>query len=161
MASREFEDELIAMLPRMRIWALAMTHNCSAADDLLQDTATKVLVACDGFMAGTNFKGWVRRIMTNHFITSMRSRRFTTDEMSDIPIPSMHVERIALRELGLAVELLPSDVKTALIAIAVGEKSYEELAKEAGCPLGTLKSRLHRARLRLREHMDDEGRLAA
>jgi RNA polymerase sigma-70 factor, ECF subfamily len=161
MASREFEDELIAMLPRMRSWALAMTRNGAAADDLAQDTAAKALIVCDGFMAGTNFKAWVRRIMTNHFISAMRSRRFVTDEMPDVPVPPTHIERIALRELGLMVELLPPDQKTALFAIAVAEKSYEEFANESGCPIGTLKTRVHRARLQLRARMDGEWRLAA
>jgi RNA polymerase sigma-70 factor (ECF subfamily) len=161
MASREFEDELIAMLPRMRGWALAMTRNGAAADDLAQDTAAKALIACDRFMAGTNFKAWVRRIMTNHFISAMRSWRFVTDEFPDVPVQPMYIERIVLRELGLAVELLPSDQKTALFAIAVSEKSYEKVAEEFGCPVGTLKSRVHRARLQLRAHMDSERRLAA
>jgi len=75
--------------------------------------------------------------------------------------PPMYIERIVLRELGLAVGLLPSDQKTALFAIAVSEKSYEKVAEEFGCPVGTLKSRVHRARLQLRAHMDSERRLAA
>jgi RNA polymerase sigma-70 factor, ECF subfamily len=161
MASREFEDELIATLPKMRIWALAMTHNRSAADDLAQDTATKALVACGGFMVGTNFKAWVHRIMTNHFISAMRSRRFVTEEVPDVPVPPSHIDRIALRELGWAIERLPFEQKTALFAIAIAEKSYEELAKEFGCPIGTLKSRVHRARLQLRAHMEGARQLAA
>ena len=128
---------------------------------ILPDTAAKALIACDRFMAGTNFKAWVRRIMTNHFISAMRSWRFVTDELPDVPVQPMYIERIVLRELGLAVELLPSDQKTALFAIAVSEKSYEKVAEEFGCPVGTLKSRVHRARLQLRAHMDSERRLAA
>jgi RNA polymerase sigma-70 factor, ECF subfamily len=162
MASHEFEKQLIALLPRMRSWALALTHNRSATDDLVQDAATKALIACDSFMPGTNFNAWVHRILVNYFITGLRSRRFLVD--AEIPEPSVaptHVDCIALRELALAMDLLPHEQRTALFSVAVDERSYEEVAQETGCAIGTLKSRVHRARLQLRSHMDGERRMAA
>ncbi|HUD59787.1 MAG TPA: sigma factor, partial [Acetobacteraceae bacterium] len=68
----EFHDQLIAFLPKMRVWALALTRNRAAADDLAQDVATKALVAKDCFIPGTNFSAWIHRIMINHFISSVR-----------------------------------------------------------------------------------------
>jgi RNA polymerase sigma-70 factor, ECF subfamily len=162
MASHEFEKQLIALLPRMRIWGLALTHNRSAADDLVQDAATKALVACDSFMPGTNFNAWVHRILVNCFITGMRSCRFLTDaEIPEQSVAPTHVDRIALHELALAINLLPHEQRTALFSVAVDERTYEEVAQEIGCAIGTLKSRVYRARLHLRSHMDGKRRMAA
>ena len=74
-ASREFQDRLTGFLPKMRIWALALTRNSSAADDLVQDVAMKALMASESFEPGTNFSAWVHRIMINHFISSVRKQR--------------------------------------------------------------------------------------
>jgi RNA polymerase sigma-70 factor (ECF subfamily) len=151
MASHEFEAQLIIFLPKLRIWALALTRNRSAADDLAQETATKALIACNSFLPGTNFSAWLHRILVNHFITGTRSRQFVANvEIPDEPVAPMHVERIALQELALAVDRLPREQRTALISVALDEKSYEEIAQETGCAIGTLKSRVHRARLQLR-----------
>jgi RNA polymerase sigma-70 factor (ECF subfamily) len=70
-----FDEQLIAFLPRMRVWALALTRNRAAAEDLTQDVAAKALVAQNCFAPGTNFSAWVHRIMLNHFISSMRNKR--------------------------------------------------------------------------------------
>jgi RNA polymerase sigma-70 factor, ECF subfamily len=66
--SCEFQDQLTAFLPKMRVWAMALTRNRAAAEDLVQDVAMKALAASESFAPGTNFSAWVHRIMTNHFI---------------------------------------------------------------------------------------------
>jgi RNA polymerase sigma-70 factor, ECF subfamily len=154
MASRAFEAQLVTLLPKMRIWALAMTRNHCAAEDLVQDTAAKALLACNAFAPDTNFIGWVHRIMSNHFISDVRRRRLFTDEVPDQASPPTHVDKIALDELLLAMDCLHPGQKSALCAIAIDEKSYGEVATETGCAVGTLKSRVHRARLQLRAHMN-------
>jgi RNA polymerase sigma-70 factor (ECF subfamily) len=138
----------------MRIWAIAMTRNRAAAEDLVQDTAAKALLACDAFMPDTNFNAWIHRIMSNHFISNMRSRRLFTDTMPDQASPPAHVDKIALDELSVAMDRLHPEQRSALFAIALDQKSYDEVASETGCAVGTLKSRVHRARLQLRAHMD-------
>lgn len=155
---QEFHDQLIAFMPKMRVWALALTRNRSAADDLTQDVATKVLVAQNGFVPGTNFAAWVHRIMINHFISSVRSKReFTdSDNLPDVPVAAAHEDRTALRELGWALERLPADQREALSMIVLQERSYEDAAQQTGCAIGTLKSRVHRARLQLRTFMMGE-----
>ena len=75
--SCEFQDQLTAFLPKMRVWAMALTRNRAAAEDLVQDVAMKALAASEFFVAGTNFSAWVHRIMTNHFISGVRGRRDT------------------------------------------------------------------------------------
>lgn len=160
----EFHDQLIFFMPKMRIWALALTRNRAAADDLTQDVATKALVAKDCFIPGTNFSAWVHRIMINHFISSVRSKREFTD-IADLPeaqVAAPHEDRTALRELGWALNRLPRDQREALCMIVLREKSYEDAAEQTGCPIGTLKSRVHRARQQLRGYlMGDEGTTSA
>jgi RNA polymerase sigma-70 factor (ECF subfamily) len=162
--AQEFDNQLISFMPKMRVWALALTRNRAAADDLTQDVATKVLIAQNCFIPGTNFSAWVHRIMINHFISSMRSKReFTdSDNLPDVPVAAAHEDRAALRELGWALERLPPDQREALSMIVLQERSYEDAAEQTGCAIGTLKSRVHRARLQLRAFlMGDETKMAA
>src|ERR1700759_5705022 len=113
---QEFNEQLISFMPKMRVWALALTRNRAAADDLTQDVATKALVARDCFVPGTNFSAWVHRIMINHFISSVRNRREFTDmdSIPELPVPAAHEDRTALRELGWSVDRLPADQRESL-----------------------------------------------
>ncbi len=156
--AQEFHDELIQFLPRMRVWALALTRNRAAAEDLTQDVAAKALVARNCFTPGTNFSAWVHRIMVNHFISGVRSRREYTDvdTVPEVSVPAAHEDRTALRELGWALERLPRDQREALQMIVLQEQSYEDAAEATGCAIGTLKSRVHRARLQLRAFLSGE-----
>jgi RNA polymerase sigma-70 factor (ECF subfamily) len=156
--AQDFHEQLIQLLPKMRIWALALTRNRSAAEDLTQDVAAKALVDKDSFTSGTNFAAWVHRIMVNHFISSTRSRRKYTDvdTVPDMPVPATHEDRTALRELGWALNRLPQDQREALQMIVLQEQSYEDAGEVTGCAIGTLKSRVHRARLLLRAFLTGE-----
>jgi len=149
---QDFDEQLISFMPKMRVWALALTRNRAAAEDLTQDVATKALVAQNCFIPGTNFSAWVHRIMINHFISGVRSRREFTDidNMPEIQVAAPHEDRTALRELGWALNRLPTDQREALYMIVLQERSYEDAAAITGCAIGTLKSRVHRARLQLR-----------
>jgi RNA polymerase sigma-70 factor (ECF subfamily) len=156
--AQEFQEQLIEFLPKMRVWALALTRNRAAAEDLTQDVATKALVARDCFTPGTNFSAWVHRIMINHFISGVRNRREFTDmdSVPDVAVPAPHEDRTALRELGWALDRLPPDQREALFMIVLQEKSYETAAEATGCAIGTLKSRVHRARTQLRLFLTGE-----
>jgi RNA polymerase sigma-70 factor, ECF subfamily len=156
--AKEFQEQLIEFLPKMRVWALALTRNRAAAEDLTQDVATKALVARDGFTPGTNFSAWVHRIMINHFISGVRNRRECTDmdTVPEVAVPAPHEDRTALRELGWALDRLPPDQREALFMIVLQEKSYETAAQVTGCAIGTLKSRVHRARMQLRTFLTGE-----
>jgi RNA polymerase sigma-70 factor (ECF subfamily) len=160
---QEFNELITSWLPKMRIWALALTRNRAAADDLTQDVVAKALAAKDCFQPSTNFSAWVHRIMINHFISSVRSKREFTDldSMPELPVPAPHEDRTALRELGWALDRLPTDQREALFMIVLQERSYEDAADSTGCAIGTLKSRVHRARLQLRAFLTGEQRQAA
>ena len=159
----EFEAQLTNLLPRMRIWALALTKNMSAADDLVQDVATKALVKQTSFELGTNFNAWIHRIMVNHFISSVRERRefASIGEMPDVSMTAEQHAKVDLDRLSVEFDRLPNYQREALHQITLEQRSYEDVSKSTGCAIGTLKSRVHRARLVLRARLDGEERLAA
>ena len=162
-ASREFQDQLTDFLPKMRIWAMALTRNRTVAEDLVQEVAMKVLMACDSYVPGTNFPAWVHRIMVNQFITDVRRQREHNDldQVPEAGIPAAQEDLTDLRELNVAFQRLPKDQREALRLVAVEELSYEEVSETIGCAIGTLKSRVHRARLQLRSEMSGEAKAAA
>jgi len=148
-----FHDQVIAILPKLRIQALALTRNRSAAEDLVQDAVCNALSAHASFIPGTNFPAWMHRILRNRFISNLRKRRDTTD-IDDVPqsafaTEAAHEDRLALKELGRAMTRLPADQREALLMVVVHGMSYEALAEATGCAVGTAKSRVFRARRQL------------
>jgi RNA polymerase sigma-70 factor (ECF subfamily) len=101
--------------------------------------------------------------MVNHFISSVRSKReyYDLDQVLEVGVRGTQEDRSDLRELDVLFRQLPRDQQEALRLIAVEERSYEEVAGATGCPIGTLKSRVHRARLYLRSEMLGDGSRAA
>ena len=148
-----FHDQVIAILPKLRVQALALTRNRSAAEDLVQDAVCNALSAQQSFIPGTNFPAWMHRILRNRFISNLRKRRDTTD-IDDVPssvfaTEAPHEDRLALKELASAMTRLPSDQREALVMVVVHGMSYEALAQATGCAVGTAKSRVFRARRQL------------
>jgi len=148
-----FHDQVIAILPKLRVQALALTRNRSAAEDLVQDAVCNALSASGSFIPGTNFPAWMHRILRNRFISNLRKRRDTTD-IDDVPQSAFateapHEDRLALKELAAAMSRLPSDQREALVMVVVHGMSYEALAESTGCAVGTAKSRVFRARRQL------------
>ena len=153
MASTGFHDQIIAILPKLRVQALALTRNRSAAEDLVQDAVCNALSAHESFIPGTNFAAWMHRILRNRFISNLRKRRDMTD-IDDVPASAFsteaaHEDRLALKELGKAMTRLPADQREALVMVVVHGMSYEALADVTGCAVGTAKSRVFRARRQL------------
>jgi RNA polymerase sigma-70 factor (ECF subfamily) len=151
--SPTFHDQIIAILPKLRVQALALTRNRAAAEDLVQDAVCNALSAQQSFIPGTNFPAWMHRILRNRFISNLRKRRDTTD-IDDVPsavfaTEAAHEDRLALKELAQAMTRLPPDQREALIMVVVHGMSYEALAESTGCAVGTAKSRVFRARRQL------------
>jgi RNA polymerase sigma-70 factor (ECF subfamily) len=148
-----FHDQVIAILPKLRVQALALTRNRAAADDLVQDAVCNALAAQASFIPGTNFPAWMHRILKNRFISNLRKRRDTTDidDVSEtvFATAAAHEDAIALKELGAAMDRLPADQREALIMVVIHGMSYEALADATGCAVGTAKSRVFRARRQL------------
>jgi RNA polymerase sigma-70 factor (ECF subfamily) len=153
MASPTFHDQIVAILPKLRVQALALTRNRAAAEDLVQDAVCNALSAHESFIPGTNFAAWMHRILRNRFISNLRKRRDTTD-IDDVPSSAFstdaaHEDRLALKELGKALNRLPADQREALVMVVVHGMSYDALAEATGCAVGTAKSRVFRARRQL------------
>ena len=146
----QFHDQVIALLPKLRIQALALTRHKAAAEDLVQDTVVNALKAQDSFIPGTNFPAWMHRILRNRFISDVRRRRETTDidhvNEDRFATSGGHEDIIALKELSSAMTRLPAEQREALMLMVVQGMSYEELSDATGCAVGTAKSRVFRAR---------------
>ncbi|WP_025885482.1 sigma-70 family RNA polymerase sigma factor [Asaia prunellae] len=152
-----FHDQVIQILPKLRVQALSLTRNRSAAEDLVQDAVCNALAAQDSFIPGTNFSAWMHRILRNRFISDLRKRRETTD-IDDVPASSFasnatHEDSLALKDLSMALSRLPADQREALVMVVVQGMSYEALAEATGCAVGTAKSRVFRARRQLEAWM--------
>jgi len=148
-----FQQELTALIPRMRAFARGMCGDATAADDLAQEALLKAWSARGSYQPGTNLKAWVFMIMRNLFYSDKRRswRSVPLDqEMAENKVavsdPSAAVE---LDELRRAMMLLPEEQREALILIGAGGWSYEDVAEMTGCAIGTIKSRVSRARDRL------------
>jgi RNA polymerase sigma-70 factor, ECF subfamily len=160
----DFHGDLVELLPRLRRIALAMTHDRQAADDLVQEAAAKALAAQASFTPGSNFGGWVYRILRNEFLSGKRRARKT------VPIDSIaegqlrrepnQEARVIAREVATALMDLPLHQREALILVAIEKLSYEEIAAQTDVSVGTAKSRVCRARRELQRRMlmDSETR---
>lgn len=163
--SGEFHKQLVALVPKLRIQALALTRNRAAAEDLVQDAVANALAAQESFTPGTNFAAWMHRILRNRFISTLRKQRETTD-IEDLPssafaVNAPHEDRMVLKELSKSLGRLPADQREALFMVVLQGMSYEEVAEATGCAVGTAKSRVFRARRQLQTWLAGEEKSAA
>ncbi|HLS69856.1 MAG TPA: sigma-70 family RNA polymerase sigma factor [Kiloniellales bacterium] len=153
--SRTEERELIIeMMPSLRAFARSLTRNASEADDLVQETLLRALASLHQLRPGTNMKAWLFRIERNVFYTNYRKRHrecsVLAREVEDIPwIDAPQEWSVKARAMEHALSQLPPDQKEALLLVSGTGLSYEEAAEICGCALGTIKSRVSRARTRL------------
>ncbi|MBV1838349.1 sigma-70 family RNA polymerase sigma factor [Acetobacter estunensis] len=155
-----FQNQLIDILPKLRVQALALTRNRTRAEDLVQDAVCNALKARDSFIPGTNFAAWMHRILRNRFISDLRRHRATTD-IDTLPGDLLatkpdHEDRLAIKDLAHGLAQLPSDQREALVLVVLQGMSYQELAEVSGCAVGTAKSRVFRARRQLQAWMMGE-----
>jgi RNA polymerase sigma-70 factor (ECF subfamily) len=158
----QFHDQVLGLLPRLRLHALALTRNHTAADDLVQDAMVNALAARDSFQPGTNLAAWMHTIMRNQFISVLRKRRTIMVDIDDVPtaflaIPDGQESRLVVKELNRAMGRLPPKMREALVMVAVLGMSYEAVAAATACAVGTAKTRVFRAREHLRAMLLGEG----
>ena len=152
--SASFRSQIVSFMPRLRGYARLLTRRADAADDLLQDTVMRALGAEAKFIAGTNMRAWLFTIMRNQHITTLRSRRNIYTPMEDVPertfsTPGDQQISVEFGELRNALmQLSPAHREVLLLVAAVG-CTYEETAEICGCAIGTIKSRLNRAKLEI------------
>jgi RNA polymerase sigma-70 factor, ECF subfamily len=149
--ANEFHDMLTDHLPRLRAYAIMLTRDRSAAEDLLQETALRALRAQSQFMLGTNFTAWMYRILRNEYISSLRRSKRRPILLEDIPEELLsrggeQDDKVLTHEIIKAMDNLQPSQREVLILICAGGLSYEEAAESLDCSVGTIKSRLWRAR---------------
>lgn len=154
-----FKAELTRVIPQLRAFARSLCGNHDLADDLVQETMMKTWAARQRYVAGTNFRAWTFTILRNHYFSLTRRRRFTgewDDLVADrvLAAPASQDTSIELRDLMRALLQLPEPQREALILVGAGGISYEETAEITGVAIGTVKSRVARARMALEALMN-------
>ena len=167
----DFKRDLVALIPHLRAFARTLCGDAAAADDLAQDAVLKAWDARASFQTGTNMKAWTFMILRNQFYSekrrSWRQSQLDQDAAERTLVAADDPEApVALDELRLALAMLPSEQREALILVGAGGFAYEEAAEICGCAVGTVKSRVSRARRALqgvleRGAYDRDGRPAA
>ncbi len=149
-------DELVALVPELRAFALSLARNPATADDLVQETVLKAWSKLERFTPGTNMRAWLFTILRNSYYSMLRKGRHETTDVDGIHAARLaqapdHDGRLALRDFAAAFEQLADDQREVLILIGASGFSYEEAAQTCGCAVGTIKSRANRARAKLAE----------
>ncbi|MEL6062999.1 MULTISPECIES: sigma-70 family RNA polymerase sigma factor [unclassified Methylobacterium] len=149
-----FKDDLIVLVPRLRRYALSLTFDGNEADDLVQFTLLRAWEHRDRFQHGTNLAAWLFTILRNTFINGRRKRSREVPDpeglhAASLSEPARQDDTLRLRELQAAIGRLEPVHREALMLVAVDGLPYEAAALVIGCPAGTVKSRVSRARDRL------------
>jgi len=155
------QSDLLAAIPRLRRYAAALTRNAARADDLVQETLARAWEKQRQWHAGSDLRAWMFTIMHSvHINQCMRTRREAGNVSLDtegergaaweVAEPNNQLDHIELREVLQQVERLPSDQRQVLFLAAVEQLHYGEIATRLGIPIGTVMSRLSRARNKLR-----------
>jgi RNA polymerase sigma-70 factor (ECF subfamily) len=168
LSDGEFRRELEATLPALRSFARSLTRDHEAADDLVQETTLRAWSKRDMFQAGTNLRAWTFTMQRNLFMSDRRRARFKGEwdelrasKLLTTPAPQEH--QIHLNDLMRALEKISPNQREALLLIVLGKMSYEEAGQAMGVEVGTVKSRVSRARQALGLLLDSElieGRLS-
>ena len=153
---------LVDAIPNLRAFAISLTGNHSLAADLVQDTLLKAWSHRQDFQEGTNLRAWLFTILRNTYFSGIRkSRREVQDidgeaagRLVSLPEQLGHLE---FEDFRAALQELSADQREALLLVGAEGFSYEEAAAVCGCAVGTVKSRVNRARLRLAELMSGKG----
>ncbi|MGH3165979.1 MAG: sigma-70 family RNA polymerase sigma factor [Trebonia sp.] len=171
-----FERDVVPQLSQLYPAALRMTRNPTDAEDLVQETSVKAYAAFHQFRPGTNLRAWLNRILTTTFINVYRKRRrepqqalggdlqewqMSADRLSP-PVPSAETEaldRTTDSDLLRALRDLPNEFRTAVYLADIEGYPYREIAEIMGTPVGTVMSRLHRGRRKIREQLIAAGAL--
>lgn len=161
-ASQGFKGDLLATIPGLRAFAMSLSQNADRADDLVQETLVKAWDKQSSFQPGTNLKAWLFTILRNEFYSQMRKRGREVQDSE-----GTYAERLAthgnqeshldLADFRKALAKLPEEQREVLIMVGATGLSYEETAEICGVAIGTIKSRVNRARTKLAELLSIGG----
>jgi len=156
-------EGIIATIPRLRAFAVSLAGSVDRADDLVQETMVRAYANIDKFQPGTHLAAWLFTILRNQFRSEYRKRKREVEDADGHHVASLTANpeqygKVEFNELHSALALLPAEQREALILVGASGFSYEEAAAICECAVGTIKSRLSRARGRLLELLSEEGR---
>lgn len=152
----DFQQQLTAVLPNLRAFARSLCNNAHQADDHVQETLVKAWKYRASFQAGTNLKAWLFTILRNGFVSEKRKLRHEIEDVDGIMAARLSVNgeqqgHMEMMDFARAFEQLPADQREALLLIGAEGFSYDDAALMCGCAVGTIKSRVNRARGKLAE----------
>ena len=155
-ASVSLKQAMLGLIPNLRAFAVSLCGDMERADDLVQETLLKAWNHLDSFQEGTNLRAWLFTILRNTYFSECRRRRREVEDRdgSKAAELSVHPEQpghLDMQDFRKALELLPPDQREALVLVGAAGFSYEEAAEISGCAVGTIKSRVNRARSKLTE----------
>jgi RNA polymerase sigma-70 factor (ECF subfamily) len=155
-------DAMLAAVPKLRAFAISLCGNVDRADDLVQEALLRAMANIGSFQPGTNMSAWLFTILRNLFRSEYRKRRREVEDSDGSYADSLtsHPEqhsRIEFEEFRVALAKLPHDQREALLLVGASGFSYEDAAEICGCAVGTIKSRVNRARTRLSGLLGIEG----
>ncbi|HZN23786.1 MAG TPA: RNA polymerase sigma factor [Burkholderiales bacterium] len=158
----EFGARVNELIPRLRRYARALTGERSAADDLVQDTLERAWTKLHLWRAGSDLRAWLFTIMHNVHVNQVRSRSAAAtlpldDDVADAPVRATQADMLEVRDIDTALKRLPVEQREVLLLVALEHMSYQETADTLGIPIGTVMSRLARARERLRMMLDADA----
>jgi RNA polymerase sigma-70 factor (ECF subfamily) len=155
-------ERILATLPRLRAFAISLSGKVDRADDLVQETLLRAFTNIDTFEPGTNLQAWLFTILHNQFRSEYRKRRREVEDVDGRFADSLTTApeqqgRLEFQEFRQALTQLPADQREALILVGASGFSYEDAAQICDCAVGTIKSRVNRARGRLTEILSIES----
>ncbi|PLW77342.1 sigma-70 family RNA polymerase sigma factor [Cohaesibacter celericrescens] len=157
-----FKRDLLAQLPSLRAFAMSLCNYHDKADDLVQDTVMKAWAKQSSFQPGTNLRAWLFTILRNEFYSQMRKKGREVQDpdgafTDNLAIHAEQHGRMDLQDFSKALAELPDDQREAIVLVGASGLSYEEAAEVCDCAVGTIKSRVNRARSRLQELLKLDG----
>lgn len=153
--SQNFGYELIQAGKDLRVFALSLSRNATRGDELVQETMLKAWANRNSFRPGTNLHAWLFTILRNEFYSQARKRSHEAEDpdeklQADLIENERQSSYMDLQDTRRAIQRLPGELQEAIVLVGAGGLTYEEAARECGVALGTIKSRVSRARSRLR-----------
>lgn len=150
---------MLEQVPTLRAFAKSLCGNPDRADDLVQDTLMRAWSAQDSFAAGTNIRAWLFTILRNSYYGDLRRRRYEVEDpdgaiAQQVAAPGGQESAVEFSELEVALARMPANLREVLILVGASGLSYEEAAAITGVAVGTIKSRVNRARERLTRMME-------
>ena len=156
-------ERLVELIPRLRRYARALVGDRASADDLVQDTLERAWAKLHLYRRGTDLRAWLFTVMHNVHVNKVRATRVTDtleDELPELAQRASQGDALLVRDLDRAIARLPAEQRAVLLLVTLEEMSYEEVSHALGIPIGTVMSRLSRAREKLRTMMLGQGAAA-